>query len=188
MGSHADTINSLRDHDVFKRIAAYIDRGFKTFQPDLYEYYEDYMGQLRRACPDLRWNFERNVFAAGTFNFGPQSIASVHTNDKNLAFGWCAVMALGDFDPRKGGHLVLWDLKLVMEFPPGTVMFIPSAILRHSNTTIAPGGLFRWVDCGMQTQKSFFEQGRKHTKTGAQRWLDGVGLYSQWERRRRPRK
>ncbi|RPD63267.1 hypothetical protein L227DRAFT_608537 [Lentinus tigrinus ALCF2SS1-6] len=57
-----------------------------------------------------------------------------------------------------GGHLVLWDLKLIIEIPP--VYLIPSVILKHSNVTIGPdkismsmtqffaGGLVHWVACG----------------------------------------
>ena len=71
--------------------------------------------------------------------------------------GWCCITALGDFDPTKGGHLVLWDLKLVIEFPPGSTVLLPSAAIAHSNTAIdcremrcsftqfTAGGLFRWT-------------------------------------------
>ncbi len=168
---------------------------FKLFQPDMYDFYEAYMGVIRRACPHLRFNFEKNVFAAATFNLGPEAVTRIHVDDKNLATGWCAIMALGNYDYKKGGHIVLWDLKLVIEFPPGTVIFIPSALLRRSNTTITPGeermsftqftpgGLFRWVDCGMQTQKQFFAQGGQHTKSGAERYSEGVGRFSIFDTR-----
>jgi hypothetical protein len=58
-----------------------------------------------------------------------------------------------------GGHLVLWDFGLVIEFPP-----IPSAFLRHSNTSVcegesqysiiqyAAGGLFCWMYHGFKTE------------------------------------
>ncbi|KAJ7925408.1 hypothetical protein B0H13DRAFT_1863243 [Mycena leptocephala] len=81
----------------------------------------------------LRWNFARSVFAACTFNFGPHAITVPHLDFGNLAWGWCAITALGFFDPDLGGHLVLWDLKLVIRFPPGSTILIPSAIIRHSN-------------------------------------------------------
>ncbi|RPD79519.1 hypothetical protein L226DRAFT_543486 [Lentinus tigrinus ALCF2SS1-7] len=183
----------MRTHEAVRRVALFMDRGFKTWQPDLYLYYEDYMLRLRRAHPHLRWNWEPCVFAAATFNLGPRSIAHIHTDHKNFAAGWCGILALGNFDPKKGGHLVLWDLKLVIEFPPGTVMYIPSAILRHSNTTIAQGekrrsftqftagGLFRWVDCDFQTKKKFEAQGFEHDMNGNERWKDASGRYILWE-------
>ena len=61
---------------------------------------------------------------------------------------------------RNPTYLVLWDMGLVIEFPPGATILIPSATLRHSNVCLNPGdtrmsftqysagGLFRWVDQG----------------------------------------
>ena len=75
----------------------------------------------------------------------------------------CAITAGGRFDHTKGGHLYLVDLKLVIEFPAGSTILLPSAVLRHGNTAIDPeenrlsftqyaaGGLFRWVEYGFQT-------------------------------------
>ncbi|KAJ7828584.1 hypothetical protein B0H14DRAFT_2263384, partial [Mycena olivaceomarginata] len=79
----------------------------------------------------------KSPFAAVTFNFGPATITFPHTDALNLTWGWCAITALGAFDPRRGGHLVLWDLCLVIQFPPGSTILIPSAILWHSNVGIA---------------------------------------------------
>ena len=114
----------------------------------------------------LRRVFDNCIYAAATFNIGPKVSTYVHTDHLNFAAGWCAVFALGDFDPAKGGHLVIWDLGLVIEFPSGSLIFLPSAILRHSNipvqenesrhsfTQYTAGGLFRWAECGFQSQKS----------------------------------
>jgi hypothetical protein len=89
-----------------------------------------------------------------------------HTDYNNVAYGLCAVTALGNYDPTLGGHLVLFDLGLVIEFPPGTTILIPSSVLWHGNTPLVgegvqrmsitqycAGGLFRWVDYGFQTGK-----------------------------------
>jgi hypothetical protein len=63
--------------------------------------------------------------------------------------------------------LVLWDCKLLVEFPPGSTILILSAVLAHSNTKVAAhetrfsftqyaaGGLFRWVDHAFQTLDSY---------------------------------
>ncbi|KAJ7430402.1 hypothetical protein FB451DRAFT_973501, partial [Mycena latifolia] len=59
-----------------------------------------------------------------------------HIDFGNLAWGWCAMTALGAFDPDCGGHLILGDLKLIIRFPPASTILLPSAILRHSNTKI----------------------------------------------------
>ncbi|KAF7366129.1 hypothetical protein MVEN_00489700 [Mycena venus] len=118
------------------------------------------MEKLHNWNKTLRRNFLPTVlvFAAATFNFGLPTITYPHLNFANLAWGWCAITALGNFDPDKGGHIILWDLKLIIRFPPGCTIFIPSALIRHSNTSIQPhekhfsftqytaAGIFRFVD------------------------------------------
>lgn len=76
-----------------------------------------------------------------------------------------SLCSLGDFDHRMGGHLVLITLKLFVQFPSGSTVLFPSAIIEHANTPIQShenrmsftqwmaGGLFRWVDYGFQLKK-----------------------------------
>lgn len=107
----------------------------------------------------------------------------------------CAITALGNFDHTLGGHLVLWDLKLVIEFPAGATILLPSATLRHSNIAVqdgetrysfsqyAAGGLFRWVDQGMQCAKAFWEslsddEWEAEMAKSEARWRKGVKLFS----------
>ncbi|ESK91158.1 hypothetical protein Moror_9523 [Moniliophthora roreri MCA 2997] len=79
---------------------------------------------------------------AAAFNFGPCVISLDHADYENYLDGFCAITALcpseGGYDYKKGGHLILWDLHLVIEFPPGATILLPSAILRHSNVAIGP--------------------------------------------------
>ncbi|KAF8166468.1 hypothetical protein K438DRAFT_2066503 [Mycena galopus ATCC 62051] len=77
------------------------------------------------ACP----NFVGSVFAACTFNFGPHAICAPHLDFANLAWGWCAITALGNFNPNFGGHLIVWDLGLVIRFLPGSTILIPSTLI-----------------------------------------------------------
>jgi len=113
----------------------------------------------------------------------------------NLSFGWCSITALGQFDPCRGGHLILWDLGLVIDFPPGSTILIPSALVQHSNTVIQPGekryslthyaagGLFRYVKNGMCSDKTFMKEAteaelKQREEDRQQRWSDGLGLFS----------
>ena len=99
----------------------------------------------------------------------------------------CAVTALGDFDPKKGGHLILWECGLVIEFPPGSTVLIPSATISHSNvmvghnkhrylfTQYTVGGLFQWVENGFQKSTEFHaslspEESAKQEERDAQCW------------------
>lgn len=161
----------------------------------LYQYYVDHSHALYNHHADLRHNFSNSIFTCTTFNFGPASCCFKHVDPTNLPFGWCAITALGSFDPTKGGHLVLWDLKLVIEFPPGSTILIPSASLYHSNTAIQPGehwylftqytsgGLFRWVDQGFQTSDGYLrglsakQQAAEEIKL-QERWKMGIDLMS----------
>lgn len=114
----------------------------------------------------LAENFNEGAWAAMTVDSGRQTVACPHTDPGNLAFGWSCITSLGDFDPQEGGHLVLWDVNIVVTFPPGYVVFILSAVVLHSNTPISPtehrysmtqysaAGLFRWVDNDIRSDKS----------------------------------
>ncbi|KAJ7056523.1 hypothetical protein C8F01DRAFT_1211255 [Mycena amicta] len=136
---------------------------------------------LAEWAPALRLPFVGSVFAACTWNF-VTTVCAPHVDFGNLAWGWCAITALGRFNPNRGGHLILWDLRLVIRFPPGSTIFIPSALLLHSNSPIqagetrssfvqySAGGLFRWIDQGCQTQEEF-EENASDEETGLNAWL-----------------
>lgn len=143
------------------------------FAPKLYEHTREKLNDLYDHTPRLKCLFPADVsiFPTAAFNLGPNIWTFKHRDTLNLAYGWCAIHALGNFDPKKGGHLVLWELQLVIEFPPGALVLIPSAVVTHSNTPVAegdarssftqymPGGLFQWgrlrllLGRGLQTQE-----------------------------------
>uniref|UniRef100_A0A0W0FFT6 Uncharacterized protein n=1 Tax=Moniliophthora roreri TaxID=221103 RepID=A0A0W0FFT6_MONRR len=79
---------------------------------------------------------------AAAFNFGPHVISLDCADYENCLDGFCAITTLhpseGGYDYKKGSHLILWDLCLVIEFPPGATILLPSAILCHSNVAIEP--------------------------------------------------
>lgn len=163
----------------------------QAYAPRLYAYYGQTLNALLESDRRLKPNFDKNVFGAAMFNLGPKVFTFPHKDHQNLAWGWCSVTAMGDFDPREGGHLVLWDLGVMIEFPSGSTILLPSAILVHSNISIregetrysfaqfSAGGLFRWVECGMQPQH-VFESAGGQLRGGADRWREGVAMYSTW--------
>jgi hypothetical protein len=139
---------------------------FAMWAPMLFAFYTTQMALLAAWKP-MRKNFAGSVFAACTFNFGPRAICVPHLDYANLSWGWCAITALGDFDPDLGGHLILWDLRLVIRFPPGSTILLPSAVICHSNIPVraheyrasfiqyTAGSLFRWVRNGFRTDKNW---------------------------------
>ncbi len=150
------------------------------------------MDALLEKHDHLKPNFTNSVFGCMTFNLGPRTVTVAHKDFQNLPAGWCSITAAGDFDHTSGGHIILWDARMIIEFPSGATILIPSALIRHSNTTIqshesrysltqySAGGLFRWVECGFMSQKAFKAAGGQYQMTGNERWLRGVELFSTW--------
>ncbi|KAJ7244803.1 hypothetical protein B0H12DRAFT_995993, partial [Mycena haematopus] len=144
------------------RMANFASAAFALWAPRLHAYYVDYNQRLSAHLPHLHRPFPKSVFSCAAFNFGPRVRTFKHRDVCNLPFGWCAIQALGEFDATKGGHLVLWDIKVVVEFPAGALILLPSATVAHSNvpvqateerisfTQFTAGGLFRYVDNGFQ--------------------------------------
>jgi hypothetical protein len=108
----------------------------QLFAPKIYDYYKTVLGALFSSDQSLKWNFRNSIFPCVTINFGPRTVCYPHIDFANLAWGWCAITSLGRFNPDLGGHLVLWDLNLVVRFPPGSTILIPSALFHHSNVQI----------------------------------------------------
>ncbi|KAJ7818538.1 hypothetical protein B0H14DRAFT_2601255 [Mycena olivaceomarginata] len=136
------------------RLTNFASFAFSMWAPQLYSHYVEKQREgsnVTLAPPSAIPEVRRSVW---TFK---------HRDVCNLPFGWCAIQSLGRFDATKGGHLVLWDLKLVIEFPAGALILLPSATLAHSNVPVADGqerisftqytsgGLFRWIDNGGRT-------------------------------------
>ena len=131
-----------------------------SYAPNLSTFCRAALTRLEEDNPALWRPFPNSAFGTITFNFGPSVCTVPHKDYKNLSWGWCAVTSFGNYDSKKGGHLILWDLKIAVEFPPHSTILIPSAIIEHSNTAIQPGerrqtitqynsaGIFRWIAYG----------------------------------------
>ncbi|KAF7324229.1 hypothetical protein MSAN_02531900 [Mycena sanguinolenta] len=142
-----------------------------AMQATCYHIFSDYhevKQVLLAKNPHLRRTFPRSPFAAVTANLGPVSVSPPHTDGNNKADGLCLISALGSFNPDLGGHLVLWDYNMMVRFPPGCSVLIPSAVVTHSNTPIfageerfsliqySAGALFRWVANGHQSDLDWY--------------------------------
>ncbi|KAJ7159362.1 hypothetical protein C8R43DRAFT_882012 [Mycena crocata] len=183
----------LRNQDV-GRMATFASASFCLWAPRLYEYYRQHSEALHNHLPHLGYVFGRSVFSCAAFNFGPNVWTFRHRDVLNVPFGWCAVQSAGPFDHTKGGHLVLWDLKLVIEFPSGALILLPSATINHSNvpvqdgdqrisfTQFTAGGLMRYVDNGFRTEAALKEEDpEEYARICAlkdTRWEMGLDLFS----------
>ncbi|KAJ7036311.1 hypothetical protein C8F04DRAFT_1210100 [Mycena alexandri] len=177
-----------------QRMAGRAQQAFAIWAPRLHAYYKNCDAKLRIRHPDLRRPFVGSVYFCAAFNFGRNVWTFKHRDVLNLAFGWCAIQALGRYDSTLGGHLVLWDLKLVVEFPHGALILLPSATIAHSNipvrageervsfTQFSAGGIFRYVDNGCQTvaelERNDPEKFARLSAQMASRWEEGLSLLS----------
>lgn len=143
---------------------------FALWHPKGYKYYNDNLNKLGEIYPQLaRRLFPRSIMPSAAFNLGNQVITKKHVDCQNCPFGWCTITSLGEFNGEKGGHIVLWDLKIVVEFPAGTCVCLPSALITHSNIPISKsesrmsftqycsGEIFRHIENGFRTDRSLRE-------------------------------
>ncbi|KAL1684518.1 hypothetical protein GGG16DRAFT_119722 [Schizophyllum commune] len=185
----------ILEHPAMSRISGFQNGVTLGWAPELHTFLRMNRRILREHQPDLRHNFRSSVWAATTVNYGPRTATLPHKDYANLPWGWCPITALGNFDPKRGGHLVLWELRLVIEFPPGSTIIIPSGLITHSNVPVGPdetrfsvtqytaGALIRWVDQGFQTKDAFLStlsrQRRAEEEAKAKtRYLKGLSMYS----------
>ncbi|KAF7965357.1 hypothetical protein HWV62_44269 [Athelia sp. TMB] len=151
--------------------------------------------------PSLIWSFPRSVFPATTVNFGPGAVCYDHLDYGNAAAGCCSITSAGSYNPKLGGHIVLFDIDKIVEFPPGSTVLIPSSIMRHGNTPIqagemrvgmtqyAAGALFRYVDHDFKLVDDAVVEVRTRVLAGAEsRFRTLLGLYSRFEELEQDRK
>ncbi|KAF9055454.1 hypothetical protein BDZ89DRAFT_1175919 [Hymenopellis radicata] len=169
---------------------------FQAHNPTMYNSYAENLKAILENDKTLRPNFTNSVFALLTVNVGRRTVTEPHRDRANRPPGWCPVSAFGDYDPTQGGQLVLDEFKLIIDFPSGTTIYIPSALVTHSNTDIAPGesrysitqytpgALFRWVYNGFRTQEAFFHAKSttkadiaRFRKDQSTRWMDSLQYF-----------
>lgn len=194
-GDMAPVLARLLRHQGVKRMARFQDRcdsscrlgqvtihlgSLNLWAPRLYKEYANVRARTESKL-NIPWNFEGSVFAAAAFNFGGKVRTFLHRDFLNWAFGWCAITALGKFNPKCSARLILWELKLVIDFPPASTILLPSAVITHSNTPIAEGDyrnsftqytagpIFRWVRNGCRTEK----QSNKEDTRGCEEMMAG---------------
>ncbi|KAJ3816813.1 hypothetical protein F5880DRAFT_1493866, partial [Lentinula raphanica] len=191
-------LDTLFESQPFQRLSGFATGVFKTWAPKLFDYCKDHFELLLGSDSTLVRIFQNSVLPVAAFNFGPRTVCLPHIDFGNLPFNWCWIWSLGHFNWQKGGHLILWDFGLVVEFPPGSLAAIPSGVCRHSNTRIgrrevrysftqyAPGGNFRWVDHGFQSEESYDaslskEEARVESDCKRRHWAMGLDLFSTTE-------
>ncbi|KAI0677450.1 hypothetical protein C8Q78DRAFT_1065988 [Trametes maxima] len=160
-------LKALCQNNAMGRIAGFGSNMLATYAPLAHANMSSKLRQLNAQHPSIHFNFGCSIFPAASFNFGPSAVCFPHADAANDPCNWCHIVPFGQFDPKKGGQLVIFEAKLVIEFPPGSNALLPSAIFTHANVPIQPheqrqsftqycaGGLLRWVECGFRTVGTF---------------------------------
>ena len=126
-------------------------------------------------------------------NFGPNTICVPHKDYNNCPFGWCSILALGNFNPKREGQTIPWEAGHIAEFPPGSMILILSALIPHWNlfiqpqecccsfTQFTPGNIFHFVENGFQTDANLCESDPKRHKVEMEkrsvRWKEKMKLF-----------
>ncbi|KAJ7824906.1 hypothetical protein B0H14DRAFT_2369278, partial [Mycena olivaceomarginata] len=198
---NAAAMDDLIDNPSIARMATYPHASPAVFQSLCYPIYKSYHNMkqiLLRKNPNLHRTWAHSPFAAFTANLGPFSVSPPHVDHANKADGMCLIGALGEFDPDLGGHLVCWDYNLIIRFPPGCSILIPSAVVTHSNTPIqdgeeqfsliqySAGSLFRWVANGFKSDHTWLTSAtaqdlEHHEGEHRSRWATALKNFSRWK-------
>lgn len=126
-------------------------------------------------------------------NVGPRAITWPHRDAGNLVWGLCIVWILGQFNHRRGGHLVLHEPMRIIELRPGRGIIFPSACITHETIPVAEdetrrgftaysaAGLWRFEAQGFRTQAAWKSarpaEEKEHADQGDARWQAGVARF-----------
>ncbi|PPQ73446.1 hypothetical protein CVT24_008148, partial [Panaeolus cyanescens] len=173
-GPNTQVIEELLQANSFRQLAIHQSETLGLYYPKCHQIYENALSALTARHPELGGrNYEGSVFPKAAFNFGGTVWSHKHIDTKNFTFGWCCITALGTFDHTAGGHLILWELGLILELPAGYTASILSSLIIHSNTPTKdgdlrysfvqyfPGEIMRYVDNGCITDKGMRRNNKK---------------------------
>ncbi|KAJ4474047.1 hypothetical protein C8J55DRAFT_433510 [Lentinula edodes] len=193
-GDKQDLMKDLLAHRCFHRVAGFQSAALSTWFPRCYQAALHRKRRLKELRPEFMPNFDNSVYSCMTVNFGPQTWTYIHIDSKNDPCLPCAVTSGGKYNWKLGGHMVLWDFGVILEFPPGTTILLSSAFLRHSNipvskgetrvsvTQYSAGSIRQWLEYGGRTEEALLTEdpeayAREMAKRNS-RWKDTLDMYS----------
>ncbi|KAJ3504924.1 hypothetical protein NMY22_g17761 [Coprinellus aureogranulatus] len=191
---HPEAVEALLRSRALERLAAHQSASLKAYVPKVYDHYHSHTVPVRERLRSLKPNWTKSIFSAAACNIGHRVATRFHCDCRNLAFGFCAVHAVGKFDHTRGGHIVLKEPKLAIEFPAGCHILLPSATITHGNTPVqegevrasftqyTAGAMFRYVDNGFGTEAQLKRKDkakyREMLEKKPARWEKGLAMWS----------
>jgi hypothetical protein len=104
--------------------------------PRVFMHHRRQIGSLLKRL-DLEVPFNNSVYTSATLNVGPRTACWLHNDSTNYPGLPCAVTAFGAFDPDKSGHLIAWNVGVVVRFPQLSTVLLSSSSVMHGNTAIS---------------------------------------------------
>ncbi|KAF6756538.1 hypothetical protein DFP72DRAFT_989672 [Ephemerocybe angulata] len=158
-GRHEAILEGLLADPDIARMAGFANSCFKLWSPHVYDDVGEKLRALYEHDLSLKKNWRSNVYPCAAFNFGPCIICKCHRDSGNTPHTWCAIQALGNFDPKKRDIC--------------STILILSALFTHGNTPVAegetrlsfmqfvPGGLLQFVDNRFMTETQLRKKSKK---------------------------
>ncbi|KAJ7922178.1 hypothetical protein B0H13DRAFT_1603935, partial [Mycena leptocephala] len=176
-----------------QEIAAFHNTILQSFAPKIYAYTENTTDLIYKFDENLRREFD-GVFPAAEFDLGELGSAP-RLQDRDVLHGWRALTALGMYNSRYGGDIILWDDGFVIRFPPGATILFPAALMRYSFVEVqagekqytlsqySPAGLYRYITNGYVNDSTFERMADKRAmetmhRARGRRLEAGVNMYS----------
>ncbi|KAK4331281.1 LigA [Rhodotorula toruloides] len=136
-----EVVETMSADEDLAKLSGWVSGCIKTYFPSVYNRFAKAdPGQVNPAHPFRCWY---GIFPLFCLNYATnlpvhrlQVHCLEHVDYKNVAGGVCAVLAYSDFDSTKSHYLIFHDLRLVIEFPAGTLAVYPSFLLAHSNVSL----------------------------------------------------
>ncbi|KAK6966286.1 hypothetical protein R3P38DRAFT_2591158 [Favolaschia claudopus] len=137
----------------------------KHFCPDAYETLRQDKEEMLDHNPNTFYPNEASVFSAATMELGGAhfNIRDPRGDLRDLEpAGWNILTALGRYRAIHGGHVIFWQLGLVIQFPPGSSILLPAGVVNYSFVKVDPTetrfSLLQWSGGGV---RRFLDNGRR---------------------------
>ncbi|EKM48164.1 uncharacterized protein PHACADRAFT_109332, partial [Phanerochaete carnosa HHB-10118-sp] len=80
---------------------------------------------------------DNSIFSMISFDFDFNVMSYKYNNFGNYAAGWCSIFCNGMFDLQCDGHFILQKFGIVVEFLPGSIIFISFTCIIYGDTAIS---------------------------------------------------
>ncbi|KAK7001860.1 hypothetical protein R3P38DRAFT_2381067, partial [Favolaschia claudopus] len=130
---------------------------FKLFCPAAYDTLNEDKEDMLRHNPNAYYPNEASVFPAATMELGGPHF-NIHDHRGDLRdmepAGWNILTALGKYSAFRGGHVIFWELGLVIQFPPGSSILLPAGLIHYSFVKVDDHetrfSMLQWAGAGVR--------------------------------------